>query len=175
MFIKANNRIYQLKFGLNALMALDDFVNIDEQEKIVIKFYLALGDSSLTLSDAEDIMAELNCDIEALLDEVLKESLGVEKIDDSHSLSIKEQVEELYQLAVGQLGISPQVFFDMTPHEIELCYRGYLSGKELDTTLSVIAARKSKDPEVTSIDIMGDGYKLSSIAKRKETFSSLGI
>ena len=45
------------------------------------------------------------------------------------SPALSEQVEELYQKAVGELGIAPQIFYTMTPHEVTLAYQGYLDKK----------------------------------------------
>lgn len=172
--IKAGNRIFWLKFGLKSLITLDDFSYSNRQEENTIKFYLALNEPSLSIKEAEEIMSQLDCDVEELLDEVMRDSLGG-AIDDTSALSIKEQVEELYSLAVGQCGISPQVFFDLTPHEIELIYLGYLKNKELEVNLNALALRRSKLKESQPINLFGEECSPSTMSKRKETFSSLGI
>ena len=168
--IKAGNKIYQLKFGLKALMALEEIEYNNEQEKLKWKFYLALNDPSLTMDDAEKLLSEIGVnDIVSLLDEVMRDSLGG-VIDDSSTLSIRDQVEDLYMLAVGQVGIDPHLFFDLSPHEIVLIYKGYLKDKELNTNLNMISRSRTN-----KFNIYSEEYQPSTMAKRIETFSSLGI
>ena len=164
------DKIYQLKFGLKDLMLIEDSVFNSEQEKIKLQFHLALNsNASYTMEESQDIMESLECDPKELIDEVMRDSLGG-VIDYSSSLSIQDQVEELYSLAVGQLDIDPHLFFELSPHEIELIYKGFLAKKELETNLQIIA-NHSKE----RFRIYGQSYTPSTMAKRIETFTSLGI
>ena len=87
-----------------------------------------------------------------------------------------EQVEELYQEAVGQMGIVPTVFFDMTPYEVDLAYQGYLKRQEQSINNMLMAIRKALSPNAEAFNLNEElGYKRSTMSKRKETFSTLGI
>lgn len=153
-------------------MALEQISFSSEQAEEEMKFYLALNDSSLSMEDSNAIMSQVS-DVKQLLDEVMRDSLG--GVINTSALSIKDQVEDLYVLAVGQIGIDPHLFFGLTPHEIELIYKGYLKDKELDTNLNIASIYKARATERELFHIHGEQSQPSTMAKRIETFTSLGI
>lgn len=170
-FIKMNDRIYQFNFGLKDLIALEEFSNIyDEEEMKIIKFYLALNDNNLTFQEVKQIISQLKFDVDKFLTEVLEDSIGGVAPTAAPSIpSIVDQCEELYQLAVGQMGLPPQDVWKMTPKEIELAYKGYLQNKELDIKVNILSKYNK------NVSILGEGCSISTISKREETFKDLKI
>lgn len=194
-FIAIDNKIYSLKFGIESLMIMSEFLkNIDEQEGINLFFFLAIKDNngSLTIEQSNLLLNQLIKEkgtqyVEELLLDIFECSLG-NSIFPFNNFSVvafysffcdanlSEQIEELYKKAVGEIGIAPHLFFKMSPHEIDLAYEGYLKKQELQANGNLIALRKSKDSKATLINMVGgEGYSKSTMAKRRETFDALRI
>lgn len=177
--VMIRNKIYPLKFGINSLIVLEEKLNLDEQETRRLHFFLAIKDNNVSYEESLELLNELQetVDIDHLLSQVLDVSLGAQSNDPAirESPALSTQVEELYQKAVGELGIAPQIFYTMTPHEVTLAYQGYLDKKLLEANLQIIAGRKVSDSKATMISLQGDGVQLSTIAKRNETFDALDI
>lgn len=177
--VMINNKIYSLKFGMKSLIILAENSNLSEQEMRRLQFFLAIQNNQVSYEESLELLKELekNMDVDSLLSQVLDISLGTDSSGSATRLSpaLSEQVEELYQKAVGELGIAPQIFYTMTPHEVTSAYRGYLDKKLLEANLQIIAGRKIGDSKATMISLHEDGVQLSTIAKRNETFDALGI
>ena len=64
----------------------------------------------------------------------------------------------------------------LSPHEVDLIYKGYIQRKQLEANCSLIALRKSKDNNTNLICLIGgDGYAQSTLTERQDTFNTLGI
>lgn len=86
------------------------------------------------------------------------------------------QIQELYKQMVGEVGIQPKEFFQMSPEEMDWAYRGYLERKETDINLVLTALNKFNNNDFDLIRLVEDqGYTIGSIKERNEFFSSLGI
>ena len=177
--VMINNKIYSLKFGMKSLIVLAENSNLSEPEMRRLQFFLAIQNNQVSYEESLELLKELekNIDVDSLLSQVLDISLGANSSGSAIRLSptLSEQIEELYQKAVGELGIAPQIFYTMTPHEVALAYQGYLDKKFLEANLQIVAGRKVGDSKATMISLHGDGVQLSTIAKRNETFDALGI
>lgn len=157
MFIRTQNKIYQVKFGLMGLILLaenPDIVAIDKE----FSLYCGLISShpDITLDEVRNIIA--TCDLS---------SLQLPNI-----LSIYE-IRELYTRAVGEMGITPTDFYKMTPEEIGDAYEGYLRKQETKASLMKIAFL---DPDYDLIRLTEDrGYEVGNLQERNEWFKNLNV
>lgn len=72
--------------------------------------------------------------------------------------------------------ISPVVFWDMAPKDIELAYIGYLKRMELGTNCILAAVRRSKTSSDQLISLLkGQEFSLSTLEEREKTFKTLNI
>lgn len=130
--------------------------------------------------DAEELLNILSdsC-IEQIVVETYQSSVLVTSFNSFYSLPKKEllkQVDQLYIKAVGEMQISPVVFWDMTPKEIELAYIGYLKRMELGTNCILAAIRRSKTSNDQLISLLkGQEFNLSTLEEREKTFKTLNI
>ena len=173
-FINWKDKIYLLKFGLNQIIVLSQFLNNIENPKR-IKFILtqALSEYNLTSEEINSIIINEKS-IEQKLTLALEDAseyLSFDKLN-----NIEKQVEELYRKAVGEIGIAPSAAWAMTPREIELAYQGYLEKKELEANCMIIALRRAKDSKARMIELLPRlGYEETTEQDREETFKALDI
>lgn len=86
------------------------------------------------------------------------------------------EVEGLYIKAVGEIGIAPDIFFKMTPKEIELAYEGYLRRQETTANLTKIAVLEALNNNQDLIRIIEDkGYIIGNEEERNRMFKELNI
>ena len=85
------------------------------------------------------------------------------------------EIEELYGMAIGEMGISLSDFYTMTPMEIGMAYAGYIKRKEMNTNLTRLAFANALEGNSQFIDLTGQEYEVGSEEERKETFQNLGI
>lgn len=82
----------------------------------------------------------------------------------------------LYSQAVGEMGIAPSQFWQMTAEEVELAYEGYLRRQELTANLTKLAFIEALGGNTTPISLFEDkGYTLGSIQEYNNTFKQLGV
>lgn len=82
----------------------------------------------------------------------------------------------LYSQAVGEMGIAPSQFWQMTAEEVELAYEGYLRRQELMANLTKLAFIEALGGNTTPISLFEDkGYTLGSIQEYNNTFKQLGV
>lgn len=85
-------------------------------------------------------------------------------------------VRDLYRKAVGELGISPAIFYQMSPEEVELAYQGYLRRQELSANLTKLAVLQALHNDRTDITLATKPeYSMGTEPDREKTFSVLGI
>lgn len=177
-FIVIDNKIYSLKFGLKSLIQLRQFSNnITRQEKCKFMFFLAMKNNSLSDNDMEILYQHLITDkgfdyVEKLLFEVLDLS-----INNSVPTDLSFDIEELYCKGVGEMGIAPHIFYEMSPYEITIAYKGYLERKQFEANCILVAIRKSKSKKASLLNLLtnNDEYVISSVEKREEEFKALNI
>ena len=175
-FIRIKNRIYTLKFGIKSLMLLEEFSNhIGEQESVKLKFFLAIKNNHISYHKSNELLKQLITEkgmdyIEKILSETLELSLKEYQPSD-----LFLHIEGLYRKAVGEMGIAPQIFYEMSPAEIDIAYQGYIDRQQMAANCALIAMRKAKDSKATLINLLNEDWAQSTIAKRNETFTALGI
>lgn len=87
----------------------------------------------------------------------------------------------LYQQAVGEVGIAPDIVLSMTPLELQTAYQGYLARKEMETDLMIYALQQYNSPSLKTLkletpDIYGasNEYMLGSLEERDQVFMNGG-
>lgn len=176
-FVFAKNKIYPLHLGLKSLMEYDRFsYNFDIEQRDFFLFFLAITDMTpLTYEEVEGIYKELGqTKVKELIEQVLINCLG--STDLTKEEDINNQIEELYKIAVGELGIAPQSFYSLSPKEIELAYQGYLRRLEVQSALNLLSQRQATNSNATPFSFEeAAGSRISTIKDRNETFLALGI
>lgn len=82
----------------------------------------------------------------------------------------------LYSQAVGEMGITPSQFWQMTAEEVELAYEGYLRRQELTANLTKLAFIEALGGNTSTIRLLEDrGYTLGSTQEYNNTFKQLGV
>ena len=177
-FITIDKEIFSFYFGIKGLIILSQNLNTnDEQELINLKFSLAIH----SIND-EPIPAEKQ---KTLLQSFI-DSNGIDYVSDFLNECLKDscngditrikEIEALYVKAIGELGITPAIFYDMTLYELDLAYKGYLARKELEANCFLIALRESKNKKANLISLIGtEGCNESTLEVRENTFNTLGI
>ena len=85
-------------------------------------------------------------------------------------------LQGLYSQAVGEMGIAPSQFWQMTAEEVELAYEGYLRRQELTANLTKLAFIEALGGDTTPISLVGNkGYTIGNSQERAETFKQLGV
>jgi hypothetical protein len=107
------------------------------------------------------------------IDEIIKEC-DLSKIDINPKILSFFEIEELYTKAVGEIGITPNDFYSMSPGEIDLAYEGYLRRKETEANLTKMAIITSQDDELIRLT-EDKGYSIGNKTEREEVFKLLNI
>lgn len=85
-------------------------------------------------------------------------------------------VRDLYSQIVGELGISPAIFFQMSLEECELAYQGYLRRQALTANLNKLAYMQALAGNYDEINILPTlEYNDGDIKEREQTFAVLGM
>jgi hypothetical protein len=160
MFLRTHKKIYEFNFGLKGLIIMRE--NADLVMANDTRFLLYCGlvsrQPAITFQEIDEIIEE--CDLS--------------KLDISQTILSLYEVEELYTKAVGEIGITPNDFYSMTPGEIELAYEGYLRRKETEANLTKMAIITSQDDELIRLT-EDKGYSVGNKAEREEVFRLLNI
>lgn len=178
-FINIDNKIYSLKFGTKSLIQLKEFSkNISEPKELInLQFFLASQHNNISYEESQQILAKLISQtninyVENLLSELLALSLK-----DYENIDFYFHIEELYRKAVGEMGMAPHIFYEMTPYEIDLAYKGYLDRIQLKSNCMIVAIRKAQDNKATLFNLLNEekGWKEASLQERNEVFNALDI
>lgn len=160
MFLRTHRKIYEFNFGLKGLIIMRE--NADLVMANDTRFLLYCGlvsrQPAITFQEIDEIIEE--CDLS--------------KLDISPTILSLFEVEELYTKAVGEIGITPNDFYFMSPGEIELAYEGYLRRKETEANLTKMAIITSQDDELIRLT-EDKGYSVGNKAEREEVFRLLNI
>lgn len=166
--IEINGKLYQFKFGLKALIELQKIsnINIDDYLDLILYFGFTNSFSKITLNEIQN------------LDKSFKYSL-CDKFNISRILNFlpsKQKVEEWYIQGVGEMNMPLETFYNLTPYEFDLAYKGYLRKMELAANLNQLANLRANNNNNELIKIIEDEeYSQGTIEERKEVFLSLGI
>ena len=160
MFLRTHRKIYEFNFGLKGLIIMRE--NADLVMANDTRFLLYCGlvsrQPAITFQEIDEIIEE--CDLS--------------KLDISPTILSLFEVEELYTKAVGEIGITPNDFYSMSPGEIDLAYEGYLRRKETEANLTKMAIITSQDDELIRLT-EDKGYFVGNKAEREEVFRLLNI
>lgn len=161
MFLRTRRKIYEFKIGLKGLILMRENAELlaTENERFILYCGLICQHPDITFQEIDEIIED--CDLSAL-------DVGQYTI-----LSLFE-VEELFTKAVGEIGITPPDFYNMTPYEIDLAYEGYLRRKETEANLTKMAIMTSQNDELIRIT-EDKGYSVGNKAEREEVFKLLNI
>lgn len=165
MIINFNGRKLIFEFGLSGLIYLSKNSYSNENLIEVLYYGLVRKHPYLTSGDLTLISQNLSDK-----DKQAIESL-IAKIP---SISDRE-VAGWYQQIVGEVGISPDDFYRMTPEEMDLIYEGYITRKENDANIFLLALRAVKDNKKEILLKEERGYEVGSIEERNQTFEQLNI
>ena len=96
-------------------------------------------------------------------------------------LTFEEQLEGLFSIAVGAIGINPFSFYDMTIAEVKLAEKGYMEHMELQANLMLMAQRQSQAKKPKLFDFAskpqknngGTGVNKSTIEERNKTLEAI--
>ena len=137
-------------------------LNVEENADFILYCALLSNEPRITLNDLRDIPAGQRI-------ELAREILAEPRLTN-------EKINDLYQDAVGEIGISPNDVWFMTEEEIDLAYKGYIHKQELSANLMLLVLHKAQDKSWKNIQILEDqGYSIGSEEERREVFSNLGI
>ena len=85
-------------------------------------------------------------------------------------------IQGLYTKAVGEMGIAPPDFYNMTQEEIDWAYEGYLRRLETNANLTKTAIAEVLSNNNELIRLTEDqGYTVGTEEERENTFIFLGI
>ena len=160
MFLRTLRKIYEFNFGLKGLIIMRENANLVMANDTRFLLYCGLvsRQPAITFQEIDEIIEE--CDLS--------------KLDISPTILSIFEVEELYTKAVGEMGITPNDFYSMSPGEIELAYEGYLRRKETEANLTKMAIITSQNDELIRLT-EDKGYFIGNKAEREEVFKLLNI
>lgn len=161
--ITIDGKIFQLKIGLRGIIYLQSLSQYDESDVFVASIITL---NQLSQLDAKNLYSQAGEDYKSI-----QPLLGEEV-----SSFLYTDVRDLYSRAVGEIGINPAVFFQMSPDEVELAYQGYLKKKELEANLTKLAVIQALANDRSQIQIAEPSeYTVGITQEREHTFSRLGM
>lgn len=86
------------------------------------------------------------------------------------------EIQQWYAVAVGEIGIPPSDFYEMTQDELLWAYKGHRQAQEDMANIFLMAI--SRVQEGRSHDLfkfIDDGYSIGSLEERNKTLINLGI
>lgn len=86
------------------------------------------------------------------------------------------EIEKWYAIAVGEIGIPPSEFYEMTEDELLWAYKGHRQCQEDLANIFLLAIKRSQSEYRDELfKFIDDDYTIGSIQERNKTFISLGI
>ena len=166
--IHAGGKYYQVNFGMKGLILLNQNPKEIEQENNEFLLYSALISHQPSISLKEIRMIIDLLDNHPDFFPWLRKEMEESKINDL-------EIEELYGMAIGEMGISLSDFYTMTPMEIGMAYAGYIKRKEMNINLTRLAFANALEGNSQFIDLTDQEYEVGSEEERTETVQNLGI
>lgn len=167
MIINKGGVLYSFRFGLKGLMILNDLLYLDEDEKFLIYFSGFITDQpNMTIQDVKTLLSKCSkSEIEMLNN----------YIDRNFSFITPLEIKELYTRVVGEMGMAPSEFYQMTVKEINTAYEGFKRKLELDANIYLIALQK-RNQQNAEIHLLEDkGYEIGNYIERRNVFKNLNI
>ena len=162
MFLKTNQQVYEVSFGLKALILYHNYSNQlagPERKRFLLYCGLITKHPQITFDEVNRIISQ--CDLTGL----------------TEPPRISPYIlQGLYTKAVGEMGIAPPDFYQMTQEEIEWAYEGYLRRLEVNANLTKTAIAEVLSNNNELIRLTEDqGYVIGTEEERENTFKLLGI
>lgn len=87
------------------------------------------------------------------------------------------EIEKWYAVAVGEIGIPPTDFYEMTEDEMDLAYEGYMKRIEDFANAFLLALNRSNTNHKNKLFVFTEekGYDIGSMNERQITFKNLNI
>lgn len=165
MILRVCGKAYLFEFGLNGLIYIRENLYTDENLEEILYLGLIKNQPFLTRDDISIISQNLNDDNRLAIKSYIAASPFISNIE----------VAGWYQQIVGEVGIQPSDFFNMTTEEMDLAYEGYIKRKETDANIYLLAMRSFQNKK-QEIKLQEDkGYEIGSLEERNQTFSILNI
>ena len=160
MFLRTHKKIYEFNFGLKGLIIMRENADLvmANDKKFILYCGLVSRQPTITFQEIDEIINE--CDLSQL--------------DITPNILSFFELEELYTKAVGEIGITPNDFYSMTPGEINIAYEGFLRRKETEANLTKMAIITSQNDELIRLT-EDKGYVVGNKAEREEIFRLLNI
>ena len=152
MIIFGDTKIYQLNFGMKSLIILNEYSDMIEQDNLTFLLYCGLVGShpDIELDEIEGIVQGLDNPLELgnILVEHIKENLISEL-----------KIAEYQQKAIGELGLTLNDFYVLTPEEIDNIYNGYMKRKEIEVNLNRLAFTRALNNNSDYIELLEKQYE----------------
>lgn len=87
------------------------------------------------------------------------------------------EIEKWYAVAVGEIGIPPTDFYEMTENEMSLAYKGYKQRQQDLANIILLAVSRTHTGHKNELFefVKDKGYDIGSLEDRQKTFITLGI
>ncbi len=162
MFLKTNQKVYEVSFGLKALILYHNYSNQfvgHDHQRFLLYCGLITKHPDITFDEVNRIISQ--CDLTGLMEPPYISPYSL---------------QGLYTKAVGEMGIAPTDFYQMTQEEIEWAYEGYLRRMEINANLTKTAIAEVLSNNNELIRLTEDqGYSIGTETERNATFKFLGI
>lgn len=167
MTVFDGKKYFIVKFGLKGLILMSKNQQLIEAKDLKFILYCGLisQNPDIDLNTIDNIIYHLDNQV---ADTIIENAI-------IHFLSSLE-IEELYRKALGEIGITLQSFYELTPDEIDIIYEGYIRRKETEANLTMIAIKNTLSNSNELIRLIEDkGYDIGKLEEREEVFKQLGI
>lgn len=166
MTLQIKDKIIPFKIGLKGSMMLNENANLNAEKDTDFIIYCGLlsHEPSISLKDLRELNIPAGDRIE-----LAKTILAYPHPDD-------ERIKQLYSIAIGEIGVNPDAFWNMTEEEVLTAYEGYVQRMETSVNLMLAAFRKIIKGDTEFISLKEDkGYTAGSVEEREQVFANLGI
>lgn len=161
--LEVDNKTFWFKIGLRGIIYLQSLPKINVEE--------------IFIAGIITLQPEMPRSAIARLWQQVSEQSSIDNFV-SHYMSsfLLINVRDLYSQIVGEMGISPAIFLQMTPDECELAYQGYLRRQTLAANLNKLAFTQALAGNTDEINLLStDEYIDGTMQERDQTFSVLGM
>lgn len=165
VYLKSQPLIFE--FGFKGLIILNE--NLDNSDKD-LSFWLYCG---LLKYQPDITMDQCQVILEGMSPEQIK-SLQ-DYISQTFTPFSQMEMAELYSQAVGEIGIQPSCFLQMSKQELDWAYDGYIRKKQLEANLGVASINTAKGGYQPIKLIEDKDYEVGTVQERETTFLTLGI
>lgn len=160
MKLEIDGKTYQFEFGLLGLIYIRD--NPYKRENLTDILWYGLHRQHPYLT-SEDI---------SVLSQYVNNDSAIHQYCKNSPFLSQAEVAEYYRQMVGEVGIQPSDFYQMTLQEIDMTYDGYITRRETDINLLLLALKTKK----TEINLRSEKkYSIGSNEEREQVFQALGI